>query len=297
MEHAAAHEGTGGRQRATLYVVATPVGNLGDISRRALEILGSVDAVAAEDTRVTGQLLAHYGISKRLIAVHEHNERRVVNQVVALLAAGRSLALTCDAGTPGISDPGERLVAAAVAAGHEVSVVPGPVAAIAALVVSGLATERFVMEGFLPRSGRERRDRLIDVARQSRTVILYEAPHRLVRTLADLFEVCGSDRRVAIARELTKLHEEVRRAGLPELARDYAQGAKTRGEIVIVVAPPAEADAATAEDIDALLRRALTRTSVKDAVSEVASATGKPRREIYQRALALSEEAGDGRTR
>ena len=192
---------------AALVLVGTPIGNLGDLSPRAVEALSSADVVVCEDTRRTGRLLAAAGVkARRLMAAHEHNEAAAAASVVDRLRAGETVAVVTDAGMPGVSDPGERLVAAAVAAGFEVRVVPGPTAAVAALVASGLPTGRFAFEGFLPRRGSERGERLTAVATDARTVVLYEAPHRLARTLADLVEVCGGDRRIAIGRELTKLH-------------------------------------------------------------------------------------------
>ena len=283
---------------AGLHLVATPIGNLRDVTLRALEALAAADLIACEDTRITRRLLDHYGIATPLTPYHEHNAAAARPKLLARLAAGQAIALVSDAGTPLISDPGFKLVRAARDAGHAVTALPGASAALAALSVAALPTDRFFFEGFLPAKEGQRRTRIGEIARIPATLILYETGPRLSRTLADLATGLGA-RDAAICRELTKLHEEVRRGGLAALAQTYADdGAETRGEIVIVVAPPAaDADQPSADDLDALLRRALQRTSVKDAVSEVAAATGRPRREIYQRALALAKEAGDGAAR
>lgn len=291
MEHAAAHEGTGGRQGATLYVVATPVGNLGDISRRALEVLGSVDAVAAEDTRVTGQLLAHYGIAKRLIAVHEHNERRVVNQVLALLAAGRSLALTCDAGTPGISDPGAVVVAAARAAGFPVTPVPGANAAVAALSVSGITAPHFLFYGFLPAKAAARRRALALLARLPYTLVFHEAPHRVEECVADLRAALGGERRIVLARELTKLFESVHECTLAEAqAWLVADPKRRKGEFVLIV----EGAGREKEEDGGAARRALAvllgELPLKQAVNLAAKITGGKKNELYRMALAMRKK-------
>jgi 16S rRNA (cytidine1402-2'-O)-methyltransferase len=273
----------------TLVLVATPIGNLGDVSARAVETLRTADAIACEDTRRMGRLLQHLGIPReqRLVVANEHTEAAAARQVVALLATGATVAVVTDAGTPGVSDPAERLVRAALGAGHTVTTVPGPVAAVAALVVSGLATDRFVVEGFLPRSGPERRRRVADVASEPRTVVLYEAPHRLARTLTELAEACGPDRPVAVARELTKLHEEVWRGTLGEaVARSHE--VEPRGEHVLVLAGRPAPAAPTADDLDTALHEALSGgASVKDAAASVAEALALPRRQVYERALAL----------
>jgi 16S rRNA (cytidine1402-2'-O)-methyltransferase len=277
---------------AGLHIVATPIGNLRDITLRALETLAAADLIACEDTRVTRKLLDHYGIAAPLTPYHEHNAAAARPKLLARLAAGEAIALVADAGTPLISDPGFKLVRAAREAGHAVTAVPGASAALAALVSAGLPTDRFFFEGFLPAKNGQRRARIAELAGMPATLILYESGPRLARTLAALAEGLGA-REAAVCRELTKLHEEVRRGELAALARAYDdEGAETRGEIVIVIAPPASA----AENIDpgavdALLRRALQHSSVKDAANEVAAATGRPRREIYQRALTLN--AGD----
>jgi len=270
---------------STLWLVATPIGNLGDLSSRAVEVLASVGLVCCEDTRRTGKLLQHAGIRvERLAVCNEHTEFDRVGDVLAVLASGRDVAVVSDAGTPGISDPGERLVAAAIDAGHAVSAVPGPAAATMAVTISGFPSDRYVYEGFLPRKGRHRTERLADVAAERRTVVLYEAPHRIERTLADLLEVCGAERGVAVSRELTKLHEETVRATLGTL--DLAD---PRGEYVIVLAPVVEVDvAADDEAVRALLRAELDgAASTRDAATSVAERTGRRRREVYQLAVDL----------
>jgi 16S rRNA (cytidine1402-2'-O)-methyltransferase len=272
-----------------LHVVATPIGNLRDITLRALETLAAADAIACEDTRVTRKLLDHYGIATPLTPYHEHNAAAARPKLLARLAAGEAIALVSDAGTPLVSDPGFKLVRAASEAGHAVNAAPGPSAAMAALTVAGLPTDRFFFEGFLPAKDGQRRTRIAELTRIPATLVLYESGPRIARTLAALAEGLGA-RGAAICRELTKLHEEVRRGDLETLARAYQDdNAETRGEFTIVIAPPdAQADQPDADEVDAMLRRALQHASVKDAVSDVAAATGRPRREIYQRALALS---------
>jgi 16S rRNA (cytidine1402-2'-O)-methyltransferase len=278
------------RLAAGLHLVATPIGNLRDITLRALEALAAADAIACEDTRVTRKLIDHYGIATPLTPYHEHNAAAARPKLLARLAEGQALALVSDAGTPLVSDPGFKLVRAAREAGHPVIAVPGASAALAALAVVGLPTDRFFFEGFLPVKDGPRRTRIAELARIPATLILYESGPRMARSLAALAEGLGG-REAAVCRELTKLHEEVRRGDLVTLAGAYDEGAETRGEFTIVVAPPAAGyGAPDADEVDALLRRALRHASVKDAVSGVAAATGRPRREIYQRALALSED-------
>ncbi len=272
-----------------LVLVATPIGNLGDLSPRAVEALRTADVVAAEDTRRTRALLTHAGIpaGARLVSVHEHNERARAAELVERIRRGARVVLVTDAGTPGISDPGERLVRVCVDAGVRVETVPGPSAVLAALVVSGLPTARFVMEGFLPRSGRERTERLAAVAGEPRTTVLFEAPHRVAETLADLARVCGGDRPVAVARELTKRFESVWRGTLLDAVAHVAAEAP-RGEHVLVVggAPPA------AEPDDAAVRAAVERhlaagASARDAAAEVAASLGVPKRRAYEIATEL----------
>lgn len=270
-----------------LVLVATPIGNLGDLAPRAVEALAGADLVCCEDTRRTGRLLQHAGIrAAALRVVNDHTEAAAVDEVLRRLGEGQRVAVVSDAGLPGISDPGEQLVAAAAEAGFAVEVVPGPSAALAALVASGLPTGRFAFEGFLPRKGSGRTQRLAEVAVERRTVVLYEAPHRLARTLADLAEACGGGRRVAVARELTKLHEEVWRGTLAE-ARVRAEAGEPRGEHVLVLdgAPPAEEvddDAIRTALVDARAGGASTR----DAVAEVARDLAVPKRRVYDLATA-----------
>ena len=278
---------------AGLYLVATPIGNLRDITLRALETLAAADVIACEDTRVTRKLTEHFGIAAPLTPYHEHNAAEARPKLLVRLAEGQAVALVSDAGTPLISDPGYKLVREAAAAGHAVTAVPGASALLAALGVSGLPTDRFFFEGFLPPKQAARQKRIAELANIPATLVLFETGPRITEALADL--AAGlSGRAASMCRELTKLHEEVRRGSLDELARDYAGGAETRGEFVIVIAPPVERET-RADEVDTLLRRALARVSVKDAVGEVALATGKSRREVYQRALELSKESGDAR--
>jgi 16S rRNA (cytidine1402-2'-O)-methyltransferase len=282
------------RLSAGLHLVATPIGNLRDITLRALETLAAADLIACEDSRVSRRLLDHYGIATPLTPYHEHNAAAARPKLLARLAEGQAVALISDAGTPLVSDPGFKLVREAQEAGHAVTALPGPSAALAALTVAGLPTDRFCFEGFLPPKEGQRRTRIGELATIPATLILFESGPRLARALSDLADGLG-DRPAAVCRELTKLHEEVRRGSLPALAQHYADGAETRGEIVIVIAPPSGDAAPLSEsELDTLLRRALERGSVKDAASEVATATGRPRRELYKRALALSGGADDG---
>ncbi len=281
------------RSRAAFYLVATPIGNLGDISLRALQVLAAADLICCEDTRVTRKLLDHYAIATPLTPYHEHNAAAARPKILERLAAGETIALVSDAGTPLISDPGYRLVREASQAGHAVTTAPGASAVLTALSLAALPTDRFFFEGFLPPKQAARQKRIAELIRIPATLVLFESGPRLAEALADLAAGLG-EREAAVCRELTKLHEEVRRSDLLSLAQDYAQGAETRGEMVIVIAPPQEQQA---EDIDALLRNALARVSVKDAVGEVALATGRSKREVYQRALELNDEGGDGKAR
>lgn len=279
----------GDRTEGVLVLVGTPIGNLGDLAPRAVEALRSADAICCEDTRRTGRLLEHAGVQRPpLVVLNEHSEAREVPGVVARLRRGERVAVVSDAGMPGISDPGERLVRAVVAAGHPVEVVPGPSAVLAALVTSGLPAGRFVFEGFLPRKGSGRAERLATVAAEPRTVVLYEAPHRLARTIADLADACGADRRVAVARELTKLHEEVWRGRLGD-AVAWVGAAAPRGEIVLVLEG---APAAEPPDDDALvgaLRDELAAgATARDAARAVAARLDVPRRRVYDLATRLA---------
>ncbi|WP_308446372.1 16S rRNA (cytidine(1402)-2'-O)-methyltransferase [Elioraea sp.] len=272
--------------------MATPIGNLDDMPARGIAVLAAADAVLCEDTRVTAKLAARHGIAPSLAALHEHNEDAMIPRALARLAAGERLALVADAGTPLVSDPGYRLVRAAIAAGHRVTAVPGPSAALAALAISGLPPAPFLFLGFLPPKAGPRRARIGEIARLEAaglgaTLVLFEAPQRLGALLADLAAGLGAERPAAVARELTKLFEEVARGTLGALAARYA-GAPPRGEIVVVVgpAPPPAADDAA---VETMLRDALARgLGVRDAAAAVATATGRPRREVYALALRAS---------
>jgi len=276
-----------------LFVVATPIGNLGDVTLRALEVLGAAPLVAAEDTRLTRRLFARHGLTTRLVSYHARNAAARGPQLLEHLRSGADLALVTDAGTPLVSDPGAALVAAWAAEGGAVVPIPGPSAVLAALVASGIAGPRWAFEGFLPRSGRERRARLARVGEDPRTTVLFEAPGRLATTLADLAGACGADRPAAVCRELTKIHEEVRRGSLADLAAAAASGAiVARGEVVIVVGDegagsPRRARAATdREDAVAGARADVERLVAEgsargDAARRVAAATGIPRRRLY----------------
>ena len=255
---------------------------------RALELLAGADLIACEDTRVTRKLTERYGIETPLMAYHEHNAEEARPKIIARLDQGQAVALVSDAGTPLISDPGYKLVRATIEAGHAVTALPGASAVMGALNVAGLPTDRFFFEGFLPPKQAGRQKRIAELATIPATLVLFESGPRVGAALADLSGGLGA-RQASVCRELTKLHEEVRRGDLTELAAHYAGDAETRGEIVIVIAPPAEEEA-SAGDVDELLRKALARVSVKDAVGEVALATGRPRREVYQRALDIEKE-------
>jgi 16S rRNA (cytidine1402-2'-O)-methyltransferase len=274
-----------------LHIVATPIGTLADITLRALSTLAGADAILCEDTRVTRKLTSHYGLSVPLTPYHEHNAAEMRPKILARLASGAKLALVSDAGTPLISDPGYKLVRDVVAAGHPVSALPGPSAVLTALVLSGLPSDRFFFEGFLPSKSQARRGRIAELARVPGTLVLFEAAPRVAETLADLAEILGP-RPAALARELTKRFEQVRRASLDELAQALASEPAPKGEIVLVIAPPEAEAVPSADDLDAMLAAALTRASVKDAVAEVAGATGVARREVYARALELSRTGG-----
>lgn len=271
-----------------LYLVATPIGNLRDITIRALETLAGADVIACEDTRVTRKLLDHYGIATKLTPYHEHNAASARPKLLARLADGEAIALVSDAGTPLISDPGYKLVRAAQDVGHPITSLPGPSALLAAVISAGLPTDRFFFEGFLPAKASQRTTRIAELARIPATLVLFESGSRLAETLSALSSGLGA-REAAVCRELTKLHEEVRRDPLPFLAEHYAKGAETRGEIVIVIAPPADLAAPDAATLDDIIRNSLQRLSLKDAVSEIAQSTGLPRRDVYQRALALTK--------
>jgi 16S rRNA (cytidine1402-2'-O)-methyltransferase len=278
-----------------LHLVATPIGNLGDITLRALETLAGVDIIACEDTRITRRLTERFAISALLKPYHEHNAALVRPKILERLAQGGSIALVSDAGTPLISDPGFKLVREVTAAGHPVIALPGPSSVLAALAVAALPTDRFFFEGFLPPRRIARRGRLQELARIDATLVMFESGNRIQETLQDLAAIMGS-RDAAICRELTKLHEDIRRAPVAELA-GMADMLETRGEFVVVVGPPAADSQIMAErELDDLLRSSLQRSSVKDAVAHAVEISGRPRREIYARALELARqthEAGD----
>ena len=269
-----------------LHVVATPIGNLRDISLRALATLAAADTVLAEDTRVTKVLLAHYGITTPLTAYHEHNAAALRPQLLQRLAGGAALALVSDAGTPLVSDPGFKLVAEAAAQGTPVTAVPGASAVLAALVVAGLPTDRFFFEGFLPAKSGARRQRIAELAAVPGTLVFFESARRVADCLADLSAVLGP-RDAALARELTKHFETVRRGPLPELAAQLGAEDPPKGEIVLLVGPPGAPAAASPETVDEHLAAALAEHSVKDAAAIVAARTGAPKREVYARALSL----------
>jgi 16S rRNA (cytidine1402-2'-O)-methyltransferase len=272
-----------------LYVVATPIGNLGDVTLRALETLAGADLIASEDTRVTRKLMDRYGIGTPLTPYHEHNAGKARPAILRRLAEGAAVALVSDAGTPLISDPGYKLVRAAREAGHPVTTLPGASALLAALTVAGLPTDAFFFAGFLPPKQAARRARIAELARLPATLVFFESGPRAAAALADLAAGLGAGREAALCRELTKLHEEVLRGDLATLARACA-AAEPRGEIVLVIAPPPAEAQPSESDTEALIRQALERVSLKDAVGEVAAATGLSRREVYQRALKLAKE-------
>jgi 16S rRNA (cytidine1402-2'-O)-methyltransferase len=270
-----------------LYVVATPIGNLADVTLRALAILAGADAILAEDTRVSRTLLARYGIERPLSPYHEHNAAEARPRALKRIVEGQAVALISDAGTPLISDPGYKLVAEAIELGLAVVAAPGPSAALAALCVAGLPTDRFYFEGFLPPRQSARRERLNALAAVPGTLIFYEAAGRLAETLADLAHELGP-RPAAVARELTKLHEEVRRGALDELAAEYAAGGAPRGEIVIVVGATEARPVISEAALDQEIAEQLTNLSVKDAAAAIAAKHGLPRRQVYARALAIA---------
>ena len=274
-----------------LILVATPIGNLGDISERMKQVLEQADLIACEDSRHSGRLVKHMGItSPKYIVVNDHTERDACNGIVEAIMGGKTVALITDAGTPGISDPGSVVVQAVIAAGLSVTAVPGPAALIMALIISGIPTTRFVFEGFLPRSGRDRAERLADIASEMRTVIFYEAPHRIARTLNDLATSCHPDRLIAVTRELTKMHEEVWRGSVSEAALHFAT-VEAMGEFVVVLAA-AEAPLPADEDLikEALVHEFSTGLSTRDAVDAVVKKTSAPKRVVYALALLLNNK-------
>ena len=271
-----------------LYLVATPIGNLGDVTLRALETMAAADVLACEDTRVTRILLDRYGIRRRTLAYHDHNAADAGPRLLEALGAGRSVALVSDAGTPLVSDPGFRLVEQAVAAGHRVIPIPGPSALLAALAASGLPTDTFLFVGFLPAKDGAKRSRLQDLVTVPATLIFFESPHRLADTLAAMLDVLG-DRPASVGRELTKAFEETRRGTLSELAQSYV-GQAPRGEIVICVGPPVAAPQLAEDDVDRVLRGLVAEMPASKAATEAARLTGRRRQDLYRRLLDLRSD-------
>lgn len=275
-----------------LYLVSTPIGNLADITIRALETLAAADIIAAEDTRVTRVLLDRYGIRQRPIAYHEHNANEAGPRLVAALGEGKSVALVSDAGTPLVSDPGYRLVERALEAGIKVVPIPGASAVLAALTASGLPSDAFLFAGFLPAKAGQRRSRLEGLRTVPGTLIFFESPHRLAESIDSMTEILGSERHAVVARELTKAFEEIRRGTLGELSAHYREAATPKGEIVICISP-AEEKPAGAEDIDALLKSLATEMPASKAAAEAAKMTGLAKPELYRRLIEL-KATGDG---
>ncbi|MBP1729099.1 MAG: rsmI [Deltaproteobacteria bacterium] len=278
----------------TLYIVATPIGNLEDMTFRAVRTLKEVDLIAAEDTRHSRKLLAHYGIATRMTPYHDHNEQLKTDYLIDRLLDGQNVALITDAGTPCIADPGYRIVQAAVAAGVRVVPIPGAAALAAAVSAAGLPSDRFAFEGFLPPRQGKRRAKLAELTNENRLLVFYEAPHRLAATLADMRETLGN-RQAVVARELTKIHEEFRNGTLDEIA-EYYREQQVKGEIVILIAPPVDDGRKQITDVVPLLRQLLAerRMSFKDAVMQAAQQTGVSRTELYEMALRLKLEAKNG---
>lgn len=281
--------GAGAAAMPGLHLVATPIGNLGDVSLRALDVLRGADQIYCEDTRITARLLARHAIKTKLRSYHDHNAEAMRPAILAALRRGERVALVSDAGTPLISDPGYKLVRAAIAEDLPVTAAPGPSAALAALILSGLPPDVFLFAGFLPKQQNARRAALARLAAIEATLIFYEAPARLAATLADMSDALGA-RQAAVARELTKLHEEVRRGRLADLAGDYRQNGPPRGEIVIVVGPP-EAARPDMDEVDRRLNATLGEHGVREAATRLALETGLPRKELYRRALAIRDRA------
>ena len=282
----------GSKPKPGLYIAATPIGNLADITLRALDVLRRADVVACEDTRVTARLLGRHGIDTPRISYHEHNADRALPKILARLIAGECVVLVSDAGTPLISDPGYRLVRAVLEAGHAVIPLPGPSAITAGLVAAGVPTDRFYYGGFLPPKSAARRRSIAAIAGLPATLVFFESPRRLAGLLADLADILGR-RQACVARELTKLYEELRRGNLADLAKYYARAPAPRGEVTVIIGPPDKSDRAVTTDseIDDLLREALKHQSPSRAAADIAALTGADRRRIYRRAVALR---GDG---
>jgi 16S rRNA (cytidine1402-2'-O)-methyltransferase len=270
-----------------LYLVATPIGNLGDITLRALETLAGADVLAAEDTRVTRVLLDRYGIATRPYAYHEYNATEVGPKLIAAIASGKSVALVSDAGTPLVSDPGYRLVMEVLAAGLRVVPIPGPSAVVTALSAAGLPNEAFFFAGFLPQKEKARRDRLAELAPIPGTLLYFESPHRLPASLRDAADVLGGDRQATVCRELTKTFEEFRRGTLTELAAHYAENDNVKGEIVVAIAPPGEKAAPEGQALDDMLKALAEQMPAAKAAGEAARQTGLPRKDLYARLMEL----------
>lgn len=286
-------DGRKGESKGTLYVVATPIGNLDDLSPRATRTLASVDVVAAEDTRHSGRLLSHLGIQKRMIALHDHNEKDRASGVLTELEEGRDVALISDAGTPLISDPGYVLVREARAAGHRVSPIPGPCALVAALSAAGLPTDRFLYVGFLPAKRSGRRASLDLLTTEVATLVFYESPHRILESVCDISEVLGADREMVLGREITKTFETFYSGSVAEVLAELEKDPHgSRGEFVVMVrgamAQPVNRDAATM-DVDRVLRVLLAELPVKKVAKMASDLTGLSKNELYQRALALKD--------
>jgi len=275
-----------------LYLVATPIGNLGDITLRALETLSSADVLACEDTRVTRILLERYGIRNRPYAYHEHNAQEVGPRLIAALEAGKSVALVSDAGTPLVSDPGYRLGQLALDAGYRVVPIPGASAPLAALVGSGMPSDAFLFAGFLPVKDRGKRDRFAELSKIPATLIFFESPHRIGASVRVAAEVLGRDRRAVVCRELTKTFEEFRRGTLGELAEYYDEDRTVKGEIVLLVEPPSYDDIPDIEDVEKLLKDLVSTMPAAKAAAEAAKLTGLPRKELYQRLLDMKDSHG-----
>lgn len=273
----------------TLYLVATPIGNLEDITLRALRILKEVDLIACEDTRHSRKLLVHYGIATPLTPYHDHNETSKAEQLLDKLQSGKNLALISDAGTPGISDPGYRVVRRCREAGIAVVAVPGPSAVISALAISGLPTDAFVFAGFLPVKSAARREALARLRAETRTTLFYDAPHRLAETLAEIVEELGNEREVAVARELTKIHEELIRGSAQEVRQHFAKH-EIKGEIVLLIGPAAGDETPTLTVEEALQQLLAEGTPLRQAVKQVAKAYGLPGDEVYKTALSLRND-------
>ncbi|TPW27462.1 16S rRNA (cytidine(1402)-2'-O)-methyltransferase [Pararhizobium mangrovi] len=275
-----------------LYLVATPIGNLGDITLRALETLAAAEIVACEDTRVSRVLLDRYGITARPLAYHEHNAETAGEALMTALEAGRSVALISDAGTPLVSDPGYRIANAAIDAGHRVVPIPGASAPLAALAASGLPSDGFFFDGFLPAKDKARRDRLAALAAIPGTLVFFESPHRIAASLTAARDVLGAKRAGVVARELTKAYEEIRRGTLEALAADFTARERVRGEIVLLVGPGEEAPPESDEEIETLLATLLADRPPAKAAREAARLTGLDRKALYQRLLAMKERSG-----